>query len=223
MKFWPDWDSVDSVKKAEAFYFWTGWVFFALLVGFEAVARVYQIRKDTLVEIRDERITEQRQRETEKAEKKHQAEIDSIRSQSDQAKKIAQTTASQQAQRRLSQDQQNILIAMLAKHKGSVMITCVLGSTEGRGYAADFENVFQKAGWNCNGVDQVAYINNPIGVQLTVNETYRTNPIAAPDFIGPLCAALIDMKIMNRNEVSTSVNVPWGKVDLGIGAMTPIQ
>jgi hypothetical protein len=118
MKLWPDWNSIESVKRAETFYFWTGWGFFLLLVGFEAVARVYQIRKDTLVEIRDERISEQMQREASDAQKTHEAEIGRLRSKAEAANDLAAKAEYDAAPRRISLLQQAKIFAALSKHRG---------------------------------------------------------------------------------------------------------
>ena len=85
MSIFPNWNSIDSMRRADNFCFWIGIIFFFLVLVFEVTARIYGGRKDALIEMRDRNTAIQRQREIEESQGKHDAESKALREELDAA------------------------------------------------------------------------------------------------------------------------------------------
>jgi hypothetical protein len=94
MSWWPGWNSIEGAAKWGDIFFWTGFAFLVLLVGCEALSKVYGWRKDTLIVMRDNLIavaadirTKQADQERVEAQARHDAEIAAARSAEIEAEK----------------------------------------------------------------------------------------------------------------------------------------
>ena len=87
MSWWPGWNSIEGAAKWGDIFFWAGFAFLVLLVGCEALSKVYGWRKDTLIVVRDNLIAvaadiriKQADQERVEAQARHDAEIAAARS-----------------------------------------------------------------------------------------------------------------------------------------------
>jgi hypothetical protein len=94
MSWWPGWNSIEGAAKWGDIFFWAGFAFLVLLVGCEALSKVYGWRKDTLIVMRDDLTaaaagirTKQANQERVEAQARRDAEIAAARTAEIEAEK----------------------------------------------------------------------------------------------------------------------------------------
>jgi hypothetical protein len=94
MSWWPGWNSIEGAAKWGDIFFWAGFAFLVLLVGCEALSKVYGWRKDTLIVMRDDLIavaadirSKQADQERVEAQARYDAEIAAARTAGIEAEK----------------------------------------------------------------------------------------------------------------------------------------
>jgi hypothetical protein len=87
MTSWPGWNSIDSASAWAHFWFWFGIGCFFLLGASEIIAFRYGLRKDALIEIRDQ----QRDQDQQTAEARHRDEVATLRTQLETTSKQLET------------------------------------------------------------------------------------------------------------------------------------
>jgi len=148
----------------------------------------------------------------EEIEKTHEAEIERLKSQTDQ---ITQTTANivRRLPRHLSQQQKNAIVKFLSDYKDKVVIAIEDGGTaeECSKYAADFFYVFREAKWpdieggygirfqDCPD-GRVVYGHKVSGVHVYVNTECANDTSKFPALAKPLCKLLADLGITDQPE-----------------------
>src|SRR5215813_9022944 len=91
MTSWPGWNSIDSANAWAHFWFWFGIGCFFLLGASEMIAFRYGLRKDALVEIRDQ----QHDQDQQTTEARHRDEVATSRKQLETTSKQLETTTRQ--------------------------------------------------------------------------------------------------------------------------------
>ena len=91
MTSWPGWNSIDSASAWAHFWFWFGIGCFFLLGVSEIIALRYGLRKDALIEIREQ----QRDQDQQATEARHNDEVATLRKQLETTSKQLETTSKQ--------------------------------------------------------------------------------------------------------------------------------
>ncbi len=162
--------------------------------------------------------TESLRWEVRQAEAKAEREIANMKDKLGQAER---KLASLQAVRRLSHDEKNMLIDALSPFRGQrVLIAAIEGDEDGKGYAADFAEVFEAAGWVHPEIDYRRWDRDPIGVEISLNENDgRAGRINSA--IGTLINVTRKLSLTDANTVYMNDEVPSGQVQIKIGKKQP--
>src|SRR5260221_6659280 len=195
MTWWPGWDSIECAGWWSGFYFWFG-IFCLFMLGVsEMVSHRYGQRRDALVAIAEDARSRQRTQEEIATQQRHASEIGGLKEQLSEAEEKVLKLQKQQADRRFSPEQKQMLIAALSPFNGQLInVTSVLRDSEAHQLAEDIASVFEGAAWNYGGgPSQAAYSGtSPVGVQVIVNSE-RVDPGDTPKgalaLIGPLAKA----------------------------------
>ena len=125
--------------------------------------------------------------------------------------------ASLQSKRRLSLDEKYALIAALRPFAGQrVVIAAIDGDEDGKGFAADFAEVFEAAGWQHPEVDYRRWDRDPVGVEITLNEADgRAGRVNTA--VGALINIARKLSLTEGNTIYMAGEVPSGQVQVKIG------
>lgn len=148
MTWWPGWDSIDSANAWAHFWFWFGIVCLFLLGVSEIVAFRYGLRKDTLIEMRDQEREALAKRESEEAEARRKTEVARLQKQlTDADKKVAELDRLR-APRHLNDAQKTaLLIGLTGQPIGQLVVKASTAADDARAYAGEVAAFFQGLGW----------------------------------------------------------------------------
>jgi hypothetical protein len=211
MPWWPGWHSIESTEFWNIFFFWFGIGCLLLLGISEVVSHYYGQRHNALVDAAESVAAAQRRDEQRQVEERHRAEMAQVQRRLEEARK-------EQAPRRLTPDQQATLIAALSPFRGQkITIWFVMGNTESKDFASDFDSVIRRAGWDDGGgVNQATYGGpDPVGVEVFVKEATPDNE--PPALVG-LVVTLAKMGLMPGRNVDVDADLPIDTIKLSIGA-----
>jgi hypothetical protein len=213
MTWWPGWDSVASAGYWSHFWFWFGIVCLFALGASEVVSHMYGLRKDELVAVAESNAAAQRQNDAEAAETRRKADVETLqkkladaeRATAEAAKKASQVQT-QQADRRLSDEQKRVILAAISPYPGQqIDLVAVMNDGEAIQFAEDFLAIFRAAKWGTGGVNQAAYVNgSPIGIVAIISAAHGaagTAPIGA----GKLMIALMQLGLIKGGLSDQSV------------------
>ena len=126
-----------------------------------------------------------------------------------------------QAVRRLSDDEKYALIDALSPFAGQrVLIAAIEGDEDGKGYAADFAEVFEAAGWVHPEIDYRRFERDPVGVEISLNEQDgRAGRINSA--IGALINVTRKLSLTDASTIYMNGDVPSGQVQVRIGKKQP--
>jgi hypothetical protein len=150
-----------------------------------------------LVAIAEDARSRQRTQEEIATQQRHASEIGGLKEQLFEAEEIVLKLQKQQADRRFSPEQKQMLIAALSPFNRQLIdVTSVLGDSEAHQLAEDIASVFEGAALNYGGgPSQAVYSGtSPVGVQVIVNSERvdaGDTPKAALTLIGALQSAKI--------------------------------
>ena len=244
MSWWPGWNSIEGAAKWGDIFFWAGFAFLVLLVGCEALSKVYGWRKDTLIAMRADLIavaadirTKQADQEHVEAQAHHDAEIAAPRTpveaertepepqpmvrDADPLPRTSEQVArlQERSPRGLTEAQKKTIIGLLSQFRGQKFsVVCIAGDPEGKNIGEEIVNVLRAAGWDFpeGGVGEATYNKEPIGLSLMVN----AGQIMTPTVLRPvamLVKALADAGLMQRNGALADPNVPRDRIEVRIG------
>ncbi len=213
----PGWESLESASN------WTfglhiAAVAFALLLGLsEFLAFVYGKRAEALRVIAESASAEQRKREIDEANTRHEAEVAELKKKAEEAERKITAFQKQQADRQLSPAHRNALIQALSPFRGQkITITCIVSDVEGCRFAEAFKAVFVASGWSCEGVNQSVYTGgHPLGIEATINQAEAQAgriPQAADRLIGVLMTLGL-----SGQEIFVNPAVPVGQIEFRVG------
>ena len=124
------------------------------------------------------------------------------------------------APRRLSDQQKEMLIAALKPFHGQrVDVVCILGDTEGKQFAQDFDTVFRQAGWNDgggSGISQAVITPDPKGIEVTLNQgevSAGRIPKSAEVLVDTLAAA----GLLNAKNAFVNAEAPADRITFRVG------
>ena len=244
MSWWPGWNSIEGAAKWGDIFFWAGFAFLVLLVGCEALSKVYGWRKDTLIAMRDDLIsvaadirTKQADQGHVEAQAHHDAEIAAPRTpveaertepepqpmvrDADPLPRTSEQVArlQERSPRGLTEAQKKTIVGLLSQFRGQKFsVVCIAGDPEGKNIGEEIVNVLRAAGWDFpeGGVGEATYNKEPIGLSLMVN----AGQIMTPTVLRPvamLVKALADAGLMQRNGALADPNVPRDRIEVRIG------
>jgi hypothetical protein len=175
-------------------------------------------RKLHQAETRRVAVTESLRWEVRQAEAKAAAEISRLQ---EELAATARKLAALQARRRLSIDEKYAMIDALRPFAGQkVMIAAIDGDDDGRAYAQDFVEVFDAAGWEHAPVIYRHFERDPVGVEITLNETDgRAGRINTG--VGALINIARRLSLTDGNTIYMTTEVPSGQVQIKIGKKLP--
>jgi hypothetical protein len=175
-------------------------------------------RKLNQAEMRRVAVTESLRWEVKQAERKAEAEIARLQ---EQLTSTERKLAALQARRRLSIEEKYAMIDALRPFAGQkVMIAAIAGDEDGKGYAQDFVEVFDAAGWEHAAVTYRHFERDPVGVEITLNERDgRAGRINSG--IGALINIARKLSLVDGNTIYMTAEVPAGQVQLKIGKKLP--
>lgn len=124
-----------------------------------------------------------------------------------------------QAQRHLSKDQQQALIAAISPFKGqSVAAVSMFGDDDGKTYRQDFVDAFSKAKWSINGrVGEIDLQPAQVGVAVAMNKEWVEAGNKLPDSLGPLITTLASLKIIESKNLLLISKLPPGQIFVVVG------
>ena len=100
------------------------------------------------------------------------------------------------------------------------MIAAIAGDEDGKAYAQDFVEVFEAAGWEHPEVSFRRWDRDPVGVEITLNETDgRAGRINHG--VGALINVARKLSLTDGNTIYLNAEVPAGQVQLKIGKKQP--
>jgi hypothetical protein len=136
-------------------------------------------------------------------------------------KQAERKIASFQFKRRLSIEEKFALIDALSPFAGQrVSITAIDGDEDGRGFAADFAEVFEAAGWEHPAVTFRRWDRDPVGVEITLNEQDgRAGRVNVA--VGALINITRKLSLTDGNTIYMNGDVPPGQVEIKIGKKLP--
>lgn len=228
MGFLPGWESADSTATIAHNLHIAAIVILGMLVFAEAMALVYDSRKEHLLSIAASNAEAEHKRNTEAAEARRKTEVESLQGKLSQASERLEEIRKQQAHRRLSSDQKAALIEALSPFGGQrIAVAVAMGTDDGLPLGNDFIEMFNAAGWVANGPDQTIFGNNPneaqiIGVQITINQVDQQAGIVLPSAIA-LHAALARIGLADPKAVFMEMQVPRGEISLKIGPRPSVK
>jgi hypothetical protein len=175
-------------------------------------------RKLHQAETRRIAVTESLRWEVRQTETKAAAEISQLQ---EELAATVKKLAALQARRRLSIDEKYTMIDALRPFAGQkVLIAAIAGDDDGRAYAQDFVEVFDAAGWEHAAVSYRHFERDPVGVEITLNETDgRAGRINTG--VGALINIARKLSLTNGNTIYMTAEVPSGQVQIKIGKKLP--
>jgi len=213
----PGWDSLESTASWYWGFHVAALVFIFLLALSEILAFVYSGRADTLRAVADSARAEKQQREMDEARAFHEAQVDELKKQTEPGGRQVGTFQRQPTDRQLSPAQGNALIQGLSPFRGQkIRVVCIANDPEGCRFAEAFKSVFVASGWNCEGVNQVAYTGgHPVGIEATVNQA-EAQAGRIPRAADRLLRALIILGLSGQ-EIFVHPGVPAGQIEFRVG------
>jgi uncharacterized protein YlxW (UPF0749 family) len=213
----PGWNSLPAVTEITHLCHIWALTFLLLMAIAEILAFVYNTRKDTLLVAARGAASVQQRAQRQEAER-HQAELNDLRRRLD-------ATLEQQAQRLLSPEQKQEMIAAMAAYRGQrVAVTCPIGNAEAARYAEDFVSVFAAAGWDFggqgNGVLGTITVPTPIGIEATINEAAAQTKEVPPAYV-PLLKLLGRLNLAAAERGFVNRAVPPGLIEFRVGGKLP--
>lgn len=125
------------------------------------------------------------------------------------------------ADRHLTPAQKELIVARVSPFSGhKISINVPLGNSEAKSYGMDFVAVFRKAQWT--GVEQggvsqsVAGGNDPVGIQVTVNEADAKAGKVPPDAV-TLLNTLAELGLVEGKTMFVNPQIISGETELRIG------
>jgi hypothetical protein len=213
----PGWDSLEST----AHWYWgfhvAALVFVFLLALSEVLAFIYSGRADTLRGIAESARAEKQQKEMDEAKAFHAAQVEELKKETERAGRKLGAFQRQATDRQLSPAQGNALIQALSAFRGQkIRVVCIANDPEGCRFAEAFKSVFVASGWNCEGVNQVAYTGGqPVGIEATVNQA-EAQAGRIPRAADRLLRALIVLGLSGQ-EIFVHPAVPAGQIEFRVG------
>ena len=206
----PGWNSLAAAGSIAHSLHIAAMIVLAVLVVAEGMALVYDDRKYALIGAAERDVTARYDDERREAEARHHNDIAELQ-------RRLEETQRQQASRRLTFSDQQMLVAALSPFPEQHLdITSVLGDPEAQQFAKDFASIAQQAGWNATGVNEVAFSTNPIGVELFYREPPPDN--LPPPALAALVDALMDLHILPARSVSLLEELAPDVIRLVVGA-----
>lgn len=165
-------------------------------------------------------------------ESRRVASVESLRWEVKQAETRAETTiarlerqlsqverrlAALTVQRRLTANEKDLLIETLRPFAGQkVSIAGIDGNDDDKVYVTDFVEVFEAAGWEHPDVTYRRWDRDPIGVEITLNETDgRAGRVNVA--IGALINVVRKLGLTDGNTIYMNGDIPMGQVEIKIG------
>ena len=213
----PGWDSLESTANWHWGFHAAALVFIFLLALSEILAFVYSGRADTLRGIADSARAEKQQKEIDEANAFHAAQVEELKKKTGQVERKIGAFQRQPTDRQLSPAQGNALIHALSPFRGQkITVVCIANDLEGCRFAEAFKSVFVASGWNCEGVNEVAYTGgHPVGIEATVNQT-EAQAGRVPQAADRLLRALIILGLAGQ-EIFVHPAVPAGQIEFRVG------
>lgn len=206
----PGWNSPAAAGSIAHSLHIAAMIVLAVLVVAEGMALVYDDRKYALIGAAERDVTARYDDERREAGARHHNDIAEVQ-------RRLEETQRQQAPRRLTFSDQQMLVAALSPFPEQHLdITSVLGDPEAQQFAKDFASIAQQAGWNATGVNEVAFSTNPIGVELFYREPPPDN--LPPPALAALVDALMDLHILPARSVSIYEDLAPDVIRLVVGA-----
>ena len=101
-----------------------------------------------------------------------------------------------------------------------MVIAAIDGDEDGKGYAADFAEVFEATGWEHPEVDYRRWDRDPVGVEITLNEADgRAGRVNTA--VGALINIARKLSLTDGNTIYMAGEVPSGQVQVKIGKKLP--
>jgi hypothetical protein len=177
MTWWPGWDSVESASAWAHFWFWFGIGCFFLLGASEIVAFRYGLRKDALVEVRDQQRADQTKRDQEEAEERRAAEVGALQDtlsatiiKAEEDRQALLRVQQKQADRTLTAEQQRKIADKIRQSWHTVNVQAPPGIPEIGRIADGLIKAKQQAGWGV-GVIVAAEVAPRPGIVIELPET----------------------------------------------------
>jgi hypothetical protein len=219
MQWWPGWDSIDWTDFWNTFYFWAGIVCLFLLGTSEVVSHYYGERHSALVAAASSRKADEQQKENAHRDQEVIAARNAAKSANDQLAKMRE----QQAPRRLTPQQQQMLIKAISPFRGQkIAIWAVASDTESKDFAYDFIPIVREAGWDYGGgITQVQPgSKNPVGMAILMNDVERSTS-GISDAAGTLIVSLFNLNILPDKTIRIDSGVAAGTILLYVGVKPP--
>jgi len=213
----PGWHSLESTANWYWGFHVAALVFIFLLALTEILAFVYSGRADALRAIADSARAEKQQREMDEARAFHEAQVEELKKQTEPGGRQVGAFQRQATDRQLSPAQGKALIQALSPFRGQkITVVCIANDPEGCRFAEAFKSVFAASGWNCDGVNQVAYTGGqPVGIEATVNQA-EAQAGRVPRAADRLLRALIILGLSGQ-EIFVHPAVPAGQIEFRVG------
>jgi len=204
-----------------------------LLVVAEALALIYDNRKEALIAEAERSVADQRRRGEEETNKRHQAETEALQQQLADAQKSAEFAAKQaidanrrtttleakSAPRTLSEAQRYALADALKPFAGNkVSIIIDIGDIEAKSFASQFVNVFREAGWDCgasDGITQGAGSIKDAGIQVRITAA-NAHAGNFPRGTDVLLNTLVALGLTKPN-IYAAPDAPPGQIEVRVG------
>ncbi len=217
----PGWNSVDAVSGIAHWLHISAIVVLALLVVAEGMALIYDSRKDTLVAAAERASAEQRQRDQQKADDQHRAEVAQVQRQLEETRK-------QQAARRLSEEQKQTLISAILPFAGQKFI---LQHPMGDSEAAftQWISVFKHAKWIDVGNSPLQTVwtgGVPVGIEVTLNQVDAEEAQKSgkmPSSVFTLLKTLGQFGLVDEHKLFMNAEVAPQTIDFRVGAKPSVQ
>jgi len=208
MAFMPGWNSIETIGHAAHWLHISAIVVLGLLVVAEALALIYDNRREDLIAEAERVATIQRRQTEEKTNKSHQAETGALQKQLSQATDKVEKLERDQAPRQLSEEQKKVIIAAISPYPGQdVDLVSVMGDAEAYKYAMDFDEIFKAVKWNVQGggISQAVYTGGVVvGVTVSISKDHGERD-TAPTGAGHLMMALIQLGIIKEGFSDQSI------------------
>ncbi|MEA2893058.1 MAG: hypothetical protein QOI05_3851 [Bradyrhizobium sp.] len=212
MGFLPGWDSVDSTASIAHNLHITAIVVLALLVLSEALALVYDSRKEHLTDIAVSAAEGRRKAEADAADMRRKAEVDSLERKLVVAEKAA-TKAAEQANeldrlrqpRHLTEEQQKTLRGrLIGRPKLQLVIKAGTATGDERAYAEEIASVLREIAWDIR-VDSALFMGpNTSGLWLSVKGS-GGEPVPQPVEIFRFALASVGLDIRDGIEANSGI------------------
>jgi hypothetical protein len=189
MSLLPDWNSIESTSRWSDILFWAGIICLVLLAATEVASHIYGSRSSFLSGEAARHAEDQRKQDEDSAETRRKTEVERLQKQlTDADKKVVELQAGQ-ADRHLSAEQRQTILAAIAPHPGQIVdLVAVATNGEAYRYAQEFAAIFQAAGWQIvnGGISQAIYTGDVVGITVTIsaaNGAAHQAPIGAARLI----------------------------------------